>query len=90
MNSLGENVLSWNGEGETLLRHHYCANHVLQLTAVKAFSGDVAGGVQGEDNSVSVLKKSRDIVSFFHSSAIATEKLIIAQKLLKPDCTNLH
>jgi hypothetical protein len=89
MNSLGEKVLSWNGEGESLLRHHYCADHVLQLTAVKAFSGDVAGGIQGEDNSVSVLKKSRDLVSFFHSSTIATEKLISAQKHLKPNCTTL-
>jgi hypothetical protein len=59
------------------------------LTAVKAFSGDVAGGIQGEDNSVSVLKKSRDLVSFFHSSTIATEKLISAQKHLKPNCTTL-
>jgi hypothetical protein len=56
---------------------------------VKAFSGDVAGGVQGEDNSFSVLKKSRDLVSLFHSSRITTEKLISAQKHLKPNCTTI-
>jgi hypothetical protein len=82
MNSLGEKIMGWN-EG-SFVRHHYCADHILQLTAVKAFSGDISEGRPqnrarqdpGEDNSVTVLKKSRDLVSYFHSSTIATEKLI--------------
>lgn len=90
MNSLGEKIMGWN-EG-SFVRHHYCADHILQLTAVKAFSGDISEGRPqnrarqdpGEDNSVTVLKKSRDLVSYFHSSTIATEKLITAQKQLNP------
>jgi hypothetical protein len=42
MNSLGEKIMGWN-EG-SFVRHHYCADHILQLTAVKAFSGDISEG----------------------------------------------
>ncbi len=59
---------------------------------MKAFSGDISEGPlqnqarqdPSEDSSVTVLKKSRDLVSFFHFSTIATEKLMTAQKHLKP------
>ena len=90
MNAFGERILRWNEA--SFLRHHYCADHVLQLTAIKAYSGDVSERQplifdeedEGEDTSVSVLKKARDLVSFFHSSTVATERLIAAQKHLKP------
>ena len=72
MNAFGERILQWNEA--TFLRHHYCADHVLQLTAVKAFSGDVSERVscldeedEDEDTSVFVLKKAHDLVTFFHS-----------------------
>jgi hypothetical protein len=82
--------MGWN-EG-SLVRHHYCADHILQLTAVRALSGDIAEGRPqncarqdpGEENSVTVLKNSRDLVSYFHSSTIATEKLMTTLKHLKP------
>ena len=90
MNAFGERILNWNEA--SFLRHHYCADHVLQLTAIKAYSGDVSDRVpqildeedEGEDTSVSVLKKARDLVSFFHSSTVATEKMVAAQKHLRP------
>jgi len=34
MNSFGRSISSWRDA--TLLRHHYCADHVLQLTAVNS------------------------------------------------------
>ena len=93
MNAFGERILQW--EDSTLLRHHYCVDHVLQLTAVKAYSGEVERGAlnledeEGEDNSVTVIKKARDLVTFFHSSAGATEKLRGAQRDLTPTSTPL-
>jgi hypothetical protein len=40
MHDFGERILRWNEA--PFLRHHYCADHVLQLTTVKAYSGDVS------------------------------------------------
>jgi hypothetical protein len=39
MNAFGISVLSW--PNSPFIRHHYCADHVLQLTAVKAFTGEI-------------------------------------------------
>ena len=44
---------------------------------------------EGEDTSISSVKKARALVSFFHSSCIATEKLSQAQKRLNPAETPL-
>lgn len=95
MNAFGASISSWREA--VFLRHHYCADHVLQLTAVKAYSGDVerviiyndVEDVEGEDNSISSVKKARALVSFFHSSCIATDKLSQAQKTLKPSAIPL-
>lgn len=95
MNSFGRSISSWRDA--TLLRHHYCADHVLQLTAVKAYSGDIGrelhqpavDNIEDRDSSILSVKRARDLVSFFHSSSIATEKLRQAQKTLKPGATPL-
>jgi hypothetical protein len=95
MNAFGVSISSWREA--VFLRHHYCADHVLQLTAVKAYSGEVDQSIirhvgeddEGEDTSISSVKKARALVSFFHSSCIATEKLSQAQKRLNPAGTPL-
>lgn len=85
MNAFGVSISSWRDAG--LLRHHYCADHVLQLTAVKAYSADIEvpndiGAEDEVDTSISSVKKARDLVSFVHSSCIATDKLTCAQRTL--------
>jgi hypothetical protein len=57
------------------------------LTAVKAYSADIE--VPNDllpdddvDTSISSVKKARDLVSFVHSSCIATDKLSCAQRTL--------
>lgn len=94
MNAFGERILQW--DDAIYLRHHYCVDHVLQLTAVKAYNGEVRRDIfdleehEGEDNSVSVIKKARDIVTLFHSSSNAKEKLVSAQRDLNPASTPLQ
>ena len=71
---------------------HYCADHNLQLTTQKAYSGDIAirlGGIaNGEENDegdiVKTLKKARDLVSHINQSPLANAKLANAQKLVSP------
>ncbi len=88
MNSFGASVSTW--VNCHLIRHHYCADHLLQLTAVKCYSGDIDATVTidedgEEDRTVSSLKKARALVSYFHSSTIATEKLAVAQRSTNPN-----
>jgi hypothetical protein len=91
MNAFGISVLSW--PNSPFIRHHYCADHVLQLTAVKAFSGEIqltVPHVYGDhDNTVLAMKKARVLVNHFHSSYRAHEKLCNAQRTLDPSCTPL-
>jgi hypothetical protein len=89
MNAFGERILRWNEA--TFLRQHYCADHILQLTVVKTYSGDVSERIscldeedEEEDTSVFVLKKACDLVTLFHSATVATERLIAVQKHLEP------
>lgn len=85
MNALGEKMEQWRDA--PLLRHHYCADHILQRTAVMAYSGNIPSpDINDEDNSVSAVRKARDLVSYVNSSVIATEKIRSAQK--KMDTSN--
>jgi hypothetical protein len=76
---------------------HYCADHNLQLTTQKAYSGDVAtrlGGIaNGRENEegdvVKTLKKARDLVSHVSQSPLANAKLADAQKLVSPQASVL-
>ena len=71
---------------------HYCADHNLQLTTQKAYSGDIAirlGGIakrgKNEDGDIVMsLKKARDLVSQVSQSPLANSKLAYAQKLISP------
>ena len=91
MNAFGISVSSW--PNCPFVRHHYCADHVLQLTAVKAFSGDIheiVPHVYGDtDNTIVAVRKARVLVNHFHSSCRANQKLCQAQKTLDPSCTPL-
>ena len=72
---------------------HYCADHNLQLTTQKAYSGDIASrfdGVantegRGEEDVVIAVKKARDLVSHINSSPLANGKLASAQKNVSPE-----
>ena len=82
MNSLGREIEErWDTK---YARHVYCTDHILQLTAVIAFSGDVAVENFAEDTSVGCLKKARDLVSHTNSSTAANEKLWKAQRMINP------
>jgi len=82
MNSLGREIEEeWDTKHA---RHVYCTDHILQLTAVKAFSGDVAVANYAEDTSLGCLKKARDLVSHINSSTAANEKLAKAQRMINP------
>jgi hypothetical protein len=64
MNSLGREIEEqWNTKYS---RHVYCIDHILQLTAVIAFSGNVVQNY-AEDTSEGCLKKARDLVSHINS-----------------------
>jgi hypothetical protein len=76
----GEKIQGWNDV--KYLRHHYCANHVLQLTAVKAYSGNNTLNADSEDHSVSVIRKVRYLVSHVNSSYVVAEKLTKAQRTI--------
>ena len=49
----------------------------------------VTGDDHEEDKTVSSLKKARALVSYFHSSAVATDKLVNAQRSIYPTGTVL-
>ena len=88
MNSFGISVSSW--PTAPFIRHHYCADHVLQLTAIKAYSGDIQDAVphpvdDEQDTTISAIKKARALVTYFHSSAIASQKLADAQRSINPN-----
>jgi len=87
MNSFGQKIVSW--DDAPFLRHYYCADHVLQLTAVLAFSGNVAAESEDGDTSVSVIRKARNLVSHVNASVIACDKIRNAQLKLSPNCTPL-
>ncbi len=65
MNSLGGLLDNW--QNAPIPRHYYCSDHILQLTAVHAFSGNVTLG-NGHDNSVAGIKEARNLVSHVSSS----------------------
>ena len=91
MNAFGMSVSSW--PNCPFVRHHYCADHVLQLTAVKAYTGEIqltVPFVYGDhDNTIIAVRKARVLVNHFHSSCLAKDKLCKAQKALDPSCTPL-
>jgi hypothetical protein len=68
---------------------HYCADHNLQLTTQKAYSGDIVARLGGEEGGdvdvVEVLKKARDLVSHVSQSPLANSKLAAAQKRISPE-----
>ena len=86
MNSLGGLLDNW--QNAPILRHYYCSDHILQLTAVHAFSGNITLG-DGHDNSVGVIKKARNLVSHVNSSIIASDKIKSTQFQLSPSSTAL-
>jgi hypothetical protein len=81
MNAFGKQIERW---GTKYARHHYCVDHVLQLTALIAFSGNFTAQNYDEDDSVACLRKARDLVSHVNSSTIANEKLAMAQRAIEP------
>jgi hypothetical protein len=66
----GKQIERW---GTKYARHHYCVDHVLQLTALIAFSGNFTAQNYDEDVSVACLRKARNLVLHVNSSAIANE-----------------
>ena len=87
MTSFGRKLEGWNDA--PLVRHYYCADHILQLTAVLAFSGNVSLEGIDEDSSVGVIRKARDLVSHVNSSVIASDKIKHAQLQCDPNCVAL-
>jgi len=88
MNKLGERIGNWSPN--SFLRHYYCADHILQRTAVLAFSGNIPSlDIFDEDTSVAVIKKARSLVTYVHSSVIASDKIKRAQQELNPTCVPL-
>jgi len=73
MNAFGRTIEGWRAKH---LRHHYCVDHVFQLTAIIAFSGNASLVNYDEDTSVGCLKKARNLVSHVNSSCNANEKLV--------------
>ena len=80
MNLFGEKIQGWNDV--KYLRHYYCADHVLQLTAVKAYSRNITLSMDNEDNSISAIRKMRNLVLHVNSSYVAAEKLAKAQRTI--------
>ncbi len=56
------------------LCHYYCADQILQWTAVLAYSGNIPSD-DNEDNSASSLQKTCDLVTYVNSYINATEKI---------------
>ena len=82
MNSFGEILDGW--EHAPILRSMYCADHVLQLTARLAYSGNITipDSDDDEENAVAAVRKARNLVSHLNSSHVAAEKLRSIQKIL--------
>jgi hypothetical protein len=73
MNSLGGLLDNWRNA--SILWHYYRSDHILQLTAVHAYLGNVGLG-DGYDNSTRVAnKKAQNLVSHVNSSIIASDKI---------------
>jgi hypothetical protein len=72
MNALGQKMETWRDDPQ--LCHHYCSDHILQWTAVFAYSGNIPSDDM-EDNSVSAVQKACDLVAYVNSSINATEKI---------------
>jgi len=75
MNALGMNLESSSGT-----KYHYYVDHMLQLTVLKAYSGDAGLRVRvssnkEEENVMSLLKKPHDLVSFINSSPTLKKKV---------------
>jgi hypothetical protein len=87
MNSFGEKTDKW--KDSPILRHFYCADHIFQLTAVHAYSGNIPAILRpDEDQPVAVIRKARNLVSHDNSYVIASEKIKRAQ-LQRKLCTAL-
>ena len=71
MNSLGALITA-----DCQAHHHYCADHILHLTAVKAFSMDTV---------VTAVKSLKALITFVNKSPQAQEKLASCQRKIKPD-----
>jgi len=83
MNCIGRLLEAWYAR----TAHDYCADHNLQLTATKAFTGDienydreVAKDGDGIECTFSALKRAPDLVSHIHQSPTSKEKLDAAQQ----------
>jgi hypothetical protein len=61
INALGKKMEAWRDAAQ--LCHNYCADQILQRTAVLAYSGNIPSDYN-EDNSVSSLQKTCDLVTY--------------------------
>lgn len=57
------------------VQHHYCADHILHLTALKAFATDTC---------IEPLKSLKALVNFINSSPQSNAKLVDCQKKISP------
>jgi hypothetical protein len=71
MNSLHERVMN-----NTSICHHYYADIILQLSAVKAFSGS--------PETLAAIKKLKSLVSYVNKSPLTASKLHKCQKMILP------
>jgi len=71
MNSLGEKIVS-----QTTICHNYCADHILQLSAIKAFSGNAS--------TMEAIKKLKTLVTFVNKSPLTSTKFLKCQKMINP------
>jgi hypothetical protein len=79
MNLFGEYLDGW--ENAPALRSMYCADHVLQLTAHLAYSGNIAIPDNDDDaENASAVRKARNLVSHLNSSHVAGDKFRSIQK----------
>jgi len=85
MNAFGRTNKGWHAKH---LRHHYCVDHVFQLTAIIAFSGNANLDNYDEHTSVGCLKKAPNLVSHINSSGNANEKLANCQQKINPGGVN--
>jgi hypothetical protein len=69
MNSLGEKIMP-----QTTICHHYCADHILQLSAIKAFSGNAS--------TMEAIKKLKTLVTFVNKSPLTWTKFLKCQKMI--------